>query len=183
MANQEHKGKGDNINIEGDGHFNVIRRYPTLLADIVNELGRNFEQLPDQPELITEFDIQRKIEHNNVVKFKDIIDDQKIYIGKLNSIYHELDSQGSSKKLTIFRKIKSSYLRAKGNFLQQNPNKSEIEIIREKADSLIESVEKELKIIIDKSENIDGPLEVIDLGLEIVLVDAFIRCKILEKPE
>lgn len=182
MTNQKHTGRGDNIHVEGDAHFNVIRNRPTILADIVNALGKNITDLDDDTLLLEEFDIQSKIQYNNVIRFKQIIDDQKIYIGKLNSIYNELDSQASTKKLAIFNKIKSSYNRVKGRYLQNNDDLDEIEVIRKNADSIIEEVENDLKKLIDKSQNIQEPLEVIEMALEIVLVDAFIRCKILEKP-
>lgn len=182
MANQEHTGSGDNINIEGDFYYG-IRTHPTILADIINELGRSLDRLDSGDEQFSEFSINSKIKYNNVIKFQDIIKDRAVFQGKLSVIYKEFDSQGSTKKLGIFSKIRSSYKRAKGELLKQNPNISEINLVRKNADSLIESVENDLKEIINKSNNVNAPLEVIDLGLEIVLVDAFIRCKILEPPQ
>jgi len=184
MVNQKHHGHGDNVNVEGDAHFYAIQKYPSILAEIINELGKCLF-LPEQGEsdLQGEFVIADKIKHNNIVKYKGVIEEHRIYQGKLNAIYGELDSQASSKKLILLRNVRNSYLKIKGSYIAKSPTTNLIDTIRTNSDKIIEDIEKELLGEIDKSNNIAAPLETVKIALLIIMVDAFMRCKILENPE
>ena len=55
--------------------------------------------------------------------------------------------------------------------------------IQENADTLIDLVKSELYKTIEKSSNIENiPIEALNVGILIIIVDAFMRCKILEEP-
>jgi hypothetical protein len=73
--------------------------------------------------------------------------------------------------------IKSIYLLEKGNY-------NSMDEIRANADNIIETVQNKLWEIIENSPNAntDMPFEVIQISLLIILVDAFMRCEILEEP-
>ena len=89
----------------------------------------------------------------------------------------EIEKQGSTKKEFVLQNIKSIYLKEKGKY-------ENIEGIRANADIIIENVENQLWKIIENSSNpvLDLPIEAIKIGLLIILVDAFMRCNILEEP-
>ena len=182
---QEHKGIGDNINVLGDLLQPTIEKHPSILAGIINELGSKLFQ-DDQSDtgFLKSFDIAQKIEHNHVVKYRDAIENNKVYQGKLNAIYTELDSEGSLKKTFLLRNIQNCYLKAKGKgeYLARFKGKEPIEVVRANSDNIIGDIENDLLNEICNSDNIAEPIEVIKVGLMIVLVDAFMRCKILEEP-
>lgn len=120
---------------------------------------------------------EEKILYNNVILFKPIIEEYAVYQGKLNKLYEEIEKQGSTKKEFVLQNIKSIYLKEKGKF-------KDIDEIRANADTIIESVENELWKIIGNSSNsnLDLPIEAIKISLLIIMVDAFMRCNILEEP-
>lgn len=64
----------------------------------------------------------------------------------------------------------------------KNGGREVIDVIRESADSIIDKVESTLLNEIRTSTNIEVSIDAINLSLQIVLIDAFIRCKILEEP-
>ena len=70
----------------------------------------------------------------------------------------------------IYIKIKSKYINGQHN---------ELAIIQKNADNIFEEVENKILDIIDKNKTND---ENIAIALPIILVDAFMRCKILEEP-
>lgn len=155
----------------------ILIKYPSALNVIIGFIGsRIFEN-----EIITEPsnapDTEDKILYNNVVLFKPRIQEYAAYQGKLNKLYEEIEKQGSTKKEFVLQNIKTIYLKEKGKF-------SNIDEIRANADSIIESVENELWKILDNSSNpnLDLPIEAIKISLLIVMVDAFMRCNILEEP-
>ena len=101
----------------------------------------------------------------------------RIYQGKLNILYGEIEKQGSTKKEFVLQNIKIIYLKEKGKY-------KDIEDIRANADIIFENIENELWKIIENSSNpiLNLPFEAIKIGLLIIMVDAFMRCNILEEP-
>lgn len=156
---------------------NLIAKYPSVLSDIINQIGskllnEEFEDLEKKAP-----DTEEKILYNNVVTFKPIIKEYSVYQGKINGIYDEIEKQGSSKKSFLLQNIKTLYLKEKGKY-------ADIEKIRENADLIFENIENEIWKILESSLNLSPflPIESIKIGILIVMVDAFMRCKILEEP-
>ncbi|MCF8371418.1 MAG: HNH endonuclease [Bacteroidales bacterium] len=156
---------------------NIIAKYPSVLSTIINQIGSTL--LKDE---IEEFgkkvpDTEEKILYNNVITYKPIIEEFSIYQGKLNGIYDEIEKQGSSKKSFLLQNIKTLYLKEKGKY-------ANIEAIRDNADLIFENIENEIWKILESSSNLSPslPIESIKMGILIVMVDAFMRCKILEEP-
>ena len=156
---------------------NTIAKYPSVLSILINQIGSSL--LEDEFENIGKKapSTEEKILYNNVITYKPIIEEYSMYQGKLNSIYEEIEKQGSSKKSFLLQNIKSLYLREKGKY-------NNIEDIRENADLIIENIENEIWKVLESSSNISPslPIESISMGILIIMVDAFMRCKILEEP-
>ncbi len=184
MAKQIHSGSGHNINAE-NVFINSIPKLASELTNVVNALSKKlfYPDIESDDEVSVPFNPEEKIKYNNIIKFKIIIDNYKLCVGKLSSIYKEFDSQGTNKTHIVLENIKLTYLKEKGTLILYNPNCSEIMVIRENADNLIQSVENYLLNEVKSSSNIIVPTESINLSLQIVLIDAFIRCKILEEPQ
>ncbi len=158
----------------------VITKNPSALNIIIGELGSKIfdDQSQSANEPMSAPDPEDKIQYNNVVRFKPIIEEYKVYQGRLNKIYEEIEKQGSTRKEFVLRNINNAYLIEKGKY------NSDIEQIRGNADNIIESVQANLWQIIDNSNNksSDLPIEAIEISLYVILVDAFMRCSILEEP-
>lgn len=158
---------------------NKIIIKPQILNIAINAISDiNFDQEDTDLNLIKSFNIDAKIEYNSIKRNKHLIEDHGRYYGKINILYSELERQGSFKKEKLLRNINFLYKRIKSNYIEDNKN--ELEIIQANADDIVEAVENELLNIIDKNQSTN---EDIYFSLPIILVDAFMRCKILEEPK
>ena len=156
---------------------NILVKNPSALNVIVGFVGNRIFGDAIKEEPTNAPDTEDKILYNNVILFKPVIEEYAVYQGKLNKLYEEIEKQGSTKKEFVLQNIKSIYLKEKGKY-------ENIEGIRANADIIIENVENQLWKIIENSSNpvLDLPIEAIKIGLLIILVDAFMRCNILEEP-
>ena len=157
-----------------------VERHPSVLTDIINIISK--KDIEEFEEILVKnaFKPEDKIKYNDVKRYKSIIEEYKVYQGKLNKIYTEIENQGSIRKINLLKNIRIYYLEAKFHLLGSDPA---IENIRMRADDLIEYVENKLYKLIDESNNkaADLDIETITYGVKIVIVDAFLRCNILEE--
>ena len=157
-------------------HPEKLLKKPSALNTVIKFIGeRIFINEPN--ETLKAPDPQEKILYNNIFRYKPIIDEYVAYQAKLNKLYDEIEMQGSLKKELVLQNIKKLYLQEKGNY-------SDFEDIRANADNIIDTVKDELWNLIENSSNanVDLDYEAIDISLLIILVDAFMRCNILEEP-
>jgi hypothetical protein len=156
---------------------NILVKNPSALNIIVGFVGNRIFDNRITEEPMNAPDTADKILYNNVILFKPVIEEYAVYQGKLNKLYEEIEKQGSTKKEFVLQNIKSIYLKEKGKY-------KDLEEIRVNADIIIENIENELWKIIENSSNSisDLPIEAIKIGLLIIMVDAFMRCNILEVP-
>ncbi|MDB4293321.1 hypothetical protein N9954_07935 [Maribacter sp.] len=160
---------------------NILNKYPSSLAIVINHISSVNLDTVDSLASTNTYSPNKKITYNEVVVYKPILEQYKVYHGKLNKIYSEIEKQGSFKKELLLQNINTLYLRAKGEILGAD---SGILKVRENADNLIRLVEKYLWDLYEKSPNAhdDIPFEAVNIGMQIIIVDAFVRCKILEEP-
>lgn len=158
--------------------LNEQLRNPSLLIQAINAIAdANIENTLVNDESLQPFGIPDKISYNNIKRNKYLIEEYSGYYGKINSIYGELESQGSFKKEKLLQNIRAAYLKTKGKYTTDTSDP--MLIIQEKADDIFEDIENEfLSLVADKSKYEED----ISFGISVVLVDAFMRCKILEKP-
>lgn len=158
-----------------------FRNNQSSLAVVINQMSKGNIIEDPYSDLMNSFNPEKKILHNNVVSYRPIIEEYKVYQGKLRSLYSEYENQGLLKKQILLANIKLVYMKAKGKFVTNALN--EIEEIRKNADKIFEEVETQLWKIIDNSHNLQKniPYEAINISLKIVMVDAFMDCKILEE--
>ncbi|SFJ03568.1 hypothetical protein SAMN05421638_1953 [Kaistella treverensis] len=156
---------------------NLITKNPSALNIVIGSLGSSIFDSTAVNDPSSAPDPEEKILYNNVVRYKSIIEEYKVYQGRLNKVYEEIEKQGSTKKEYVLLNIKTAYLNEKKKY-------SSIEEIRANADNIIENVETKLWDLIENSSNANThlPIEAIQISLYVVLVDAFMRCSILEEP-
>lgn len=160
--------------------ISALNSNTSLLRIAINQISEaNFDDLAVQDiETYDAFNIEDKINHNAIKRNKALIEEYKVFYSKINALYDELESQGSFKKEKLLRNIKKIYLRTKGKYV--GDSSKPIKLIRDNADNIIEDIEDYLIRSCDT-----GPAcseEDISFGITVVLVDAFMRCKILEEP-
>ena len=147
-----------------------IAKMDSNLATIINMLAQeDLSNNNDSPE-INPFEIMRKIQFNDLMSVQQTIDDYIIYNDKLNEKYKEFDKQGTNKSISVLSVIRSKYNKLAGTVL--DPQELFYTII----DNIIE--------LIKNSKNyIEIPYEELHMCVSILVVDAFIRCKIFKNPE
>jgi hypothetical protein len=139
------------------------------LASVINILSKEDWDNTENPNQINSFEIDRKINHNNLVNSKLIIYDYSMHYGRVDKIYTEFDSLGLNKSNSVLGNIRKEYIKAKG-------------ILND--DSLFFEVIQKVQEKIQSSANyIQTPIDELELCVNILVVDAFIRCKIFENPE
>ncbi|MVN92037.1 ABC-three component system protein [Mucilaginibacter aquatilis] len=184
MIEQANNGAGNQYAALRD--INIVEQSAKItsnFSEIINILGEQLgvndsaDSLPSSP-----FSPEDKISYNNVTTYKEIIDEFKVFVGKLSMIYNEYDKQGLNTTANTLLNIKLTYLKIKSKLLKENPSKNAIDVIRENADGIFLEVENQLFNEIKNSSNITASRDVINISLQVIMIDAFMRCKILEEP-
>jgi hypothetical protein len=156
----------------------ILTKKPSLLKDVINALSRQTFVGKEQKEQNLEaFAIPDKIKYNEVKRRKGLIEEYRVYYNKINSLYDELERQGSFKKEKLLENIKLIYVNVKGKYVEDSDNA--IVKIRENADNIFDDVYEELSRILEKENGVYD--EDISIGVSLIMVDAFMRCKILEE--
>jgi len=156
------------IKDELGSHIDVVRLNSNL-AMIINILAK--EQWGDDGQIaeIHRFEIERKISHNQLRMAKDLIEEYSLYHGKVDTKYSEFDSQGSNKSSSVLATIKREYIKAKS---AKDPDDIFFMVIGVLKDKILESANYS-----------EIPIDELELCVDILVVDAFIRCKIMESPK
>lgn len=158
-----------------------LSKRPSLLSDVINKISSiDIDEVVDTP-VENSFSIEDKIEYNGVIANKPLMESYKVYQGKINSLYGEIERAGSNKKASILRAIKHFYLTSKGKILGNDQSHTSV---MKNADKLIDSVRRQLHEVIEDSSNnqLNATYEEVDFAVSIIVVDGFMRCKILEEP-
>lgn len=161
--------------------LNKKMTHSTLLSQAISVLANldSFDDNDDSEESNkASFSIGKKIDHNHIHEYKYLIEEYKVYAGKIDALYNELEKSGSFKKEKLLKKIRNLYLKIKGEYISSPEN--ELEAIQKHADEIIKKIETHLFEEIEKTTTKinDDAL----IAVPIIMVDAFMRCKILEKP-
>ena len=160
--------------------YSYLNEHPSLLNMVINAISEI--ELDAEKEAASQnieaFRIEAKINHNDIKRNKSLIDEYKVFYTKVNSLYQELEKEGSFKKEILLRNIRSIYVQVKGKYIENDTNP--MKIIRDNEDSIIEDVQDKLLIMAEKKTS--NCSEDISFGVSIIMVDAFMRCKILEEP-
>lgn len=143
----------------------------TNLAEIINILSQEPLEIFDGKFDTEHFTIDNKINYNGLDYGRSVIEDYSINSYRLAQKYNELDREGVSYKSTsILQKVRSLY--------QQEARKSQ------DPDEILLSVISQVKELVTASRNYTAIRdEELDMCVKTVVVDAFMRCKIFEKPD
>ena len=150
-------------NIRHDTPFSV--QLTSGLNDIICLLAK--DSLNEGDFDTADFEIKAKISFNNLsIYAKDIIDQYKIYYVNVQDIYKEYARQGKTKSMAVLQKLHKIYISLK---------------TQASGDALFMAIEKEIIKQIDHSNN-KLTEEQLEMFVDILMVHAFIECKIFEKP-
>lgn len=148
-----------------------VRKLDFALTKIINVLAEEgFTVDTDDSETIP-FEIDNKIEFNNLVSSRYIIEDYTIYHERLNDKYEVFDQEGVCKSYPILQLIRKHYFKLSKTIQDE--------------DEVFFSIIDELIQLIQQSTEYDDEMlhEDLEVYVGIVVVDAFIRCKIFKNPK
>ncbi len=156
---------------------NLLSKHPLALNKVISAISSKMDEVLDLPETENAPNTETKILFNNVKRYESVIREFAPYQVKLNKIYGIIEKEGSVKKELVLHNIKRIYLSVKSEY-------NNIEEIRNNADIILDKVIETIWDNVDKAPNTldEFDQETIDFSLMIVIVDAFMRCNILEEP-
>ena len=140
----------------------------TGIAHVINELSDvNLKDSAVDFDT-TSFLVDKKIIKNNLSVFKNIIEQYDVYCITIDKIYNAYDKMGNNKSLAVLHTINKEYLSLKAKYT---------------GDDLYQAIAGNIKVKLLLSANLKQfNEEDLELYVDIILVNAFIRCKIFEKP-
>ena len=115
------------------------------------------------------FEIEEKIHSNNLEDIASKIEDFSIFLGDVQKVYETYDKEGVNKSRAVLNALNNVYLKLKKDYDGFN---------------LMEEIENHIYEDLSSEESLSEFCEE-DLRyyIEIILVDAFSRCKIFENPK
>lgn len=156
------------IKDELGGEIDIVK-LDSNLATIINILS--LEKWDDShiDNNSNSFEIERKIQFNELDEAREVVEEFCIFYKKVDEKYTEFDLLGANKSNSVLNSIKKEYRK-----LKKTDNKDDIFF------NTIENIKN--KVLISNNLN-NIPIDEIELCIDILVVDAFIRCKIFENPK
>jgi len=146
-----------------------LTRVDSNLTRIINILARENWDSETCNYQINAFEIDRKIEHNSLNHAKTLIEEFAANSNRVDIIYKEFNQGGVNKSSSVLASIQNIYITNKAS---------------QSDDILFFNVISQVIHRIQNSTNyMTIPFEELELCVNIIVVDAFIRCKIFENPE
>jgi len=139
------------------------------LATVINILSKEDWNKNEPIAEINSFEIDRKISYNDLDSAKMIIEDYSVHYNRVDKIYTEFDTQGSNKSSSVLSTIRQEYAKLKSNLSDDQ--------------LFFEVISKVQEKVLNSYNYTSIPFDELELCINILVVDAFIRCKIFENPE
>ncbi|WP_421345425.1 ABC-three component system protein [Aeromonas veronii] len=150
------------------GGANNVGTIQTHIASIINIMSTMDIESKANESVLQAFNIDDKVRYNALEASAEVIEDYKIYHAFVNNIYSEYDSLGQNRSFSILQSFRSVYLRLKAKYT---------------CDELFFKITDEMVDKVKESANYNQlEQEVLLICVNILAVDAFIRCKIMMPP-
>ena len=148
-----------------------LKKIDSDLVKLINILSRENLDETLYPVIALPFKIQEKIDFNGLGAIKTIIKENALFSKKLNDKYEEFDRLGVNKSHAILNVMRSTYQK----LVVQHEDTTELFY------KIIETIVDRIKS--EMSEDNSLSQEELELYVQIIVVDAFMKCKIFKNPE
>lgn len=140
----------------------------TNLASVINVLSR--EDLEDGYAATTPipFEVEKKLSANNLESAALIIEDYKIHHHRVTRLYEEFNKAGKNKSNSVLSSLRTMYAKLSVTY-------SGDELFFKVVESAIEKIQS-------SANYVEIPLDELEQYVNVLAVDAFIRCKIFRNP-
>lgn len=117
---------------------------------------------------IADFNVDEKVNYNGLSAAASVIEDYKVFSHIVDRTYTEFDNNGVNKSRSVLDAFRGIYLQLSGKY---------------SGDELFFQIVEDVTRKVKASSNFSKvPLEELSLSVNVLAVDAFIRCKIFKKP-
>lgn len=138
------------------------------LASVINIISKTDLHAVSPDTIPTDFNVDEKVAYNGLVAAAGVIEDYKICHPAVDRIYAEFDDNAVNKSKSVLDAFRMTYLKLSTSY---------------SGDELyFQIVEQVITKIQESSNFVEIPLEELQLCVNVLAVDAFIRCKIFKKP-
>lgn len=148
-----------------------LKKIDSDLVKLINILSQENLDESLYPATNLPFEIQEKIDFNRLGSLNSLIKDNAIYSKKLNEKYEEFDRLGANKSRAILNVMKATYQK-----IEKQYNDAESLFYQ-----IIEVIIGKVKAEMQEYNSISH--EELELYVPIIVVDAFMKCKIFKNPE
>lgn len=145
-------------------------RRPSVITYVINRLADEpLAEIAVNPDTKS-FDLEPKIDFNSLKKWRDIISEYTVFSLLVDKIYRAYDEQGVNKSFAVLSSLHDLYLNLASKLT---------------GDALFDKLLESVYDIVNKDYECNESLtrEELQMNIKIVLVDAFVKCKIFKKPE
>lgn len=145
-------------------------RRPSVITYVINRLADEpLAEVAVNPDTKA-FDLKPKMDFNSLNKWRDVISEYTVYSLLVDKIYRAYNEQGVNKSFTVLSSLHDLYLSLASELT---------------GDALFDKLLESVYEIVNKDYECNESLtrEELQVNIKIVLVDAFVRCKIFKKPE
>lgn len=145
-------------------------RRPSVITYVINRLADEpLAEIAVNPDTKS-FDLEPKIDFNSLKKWRDIISEYTVFSLLVDKIYRAYDEQGVNKSFAVLSSLHDLYLNLASELI---------------GDALFDKLLESVYDIVNKDYEYNESLtrEELQMNIKIVLVDAFVKCKIFKKPE
>ncbi len=145
-------------------------RRPSVITYVINRLADEpLAEVAVNPDTKA-FDLKPKMDFNSLDKWKDVISKYTVYSLLVDKIYRAYDEQGVNKSFAVLSSLHDLYLNLASELT---------------GDALFDKLLESVYEIVNKDYECNESLtrEELQVNIKIVLVDAFVKCKIFKKPE
>ncbi|MDR6094024.1 ABC-three component system protein [Stenotrophomonas sp. SORGH_AS_0321] len=140
----------------------------TNLASVINIIAKEDLSEGASSELVAAFNVDDKVAFNGLDGASGVIDDYIIFHPKVDRIYAEFDNAGCNRSRSVLDAFRATYLQLSKQY---------------SGDELFFQITEHVIAQVQKSANyVEVPLDELQLCVNVLAVDAFVRCKIFKKP-
>jgi hypothetical protein len=140
----------------------------TNLAGIINVLSMEDLQDGYAANAPIPFDVDKKISTNNLISAAFLVEDYKIHHHRVSRLYEEFNKAGKNKSNSVLNSLRTMYAKL-------SVNHSGDELFFKVIDMAVEKIQ-------ESANYTEMPLDELEHYVNLLTVDAFIRCKIFRNP-
>lgn len=141
----------------------------TNLASIINIISEEDLSTVANSGTVDAYNLDDKIELNELEVAAEIIEDYKVYHPRIEQVYGVFDAAGKNKSKSVLDALRLTYLKLSMKF-------SGDELFFKIVEAVVDRVQ-------DSGNYVTMPLDELERNVNILIVDAFIRCKVFKEPK